>query len=402
LNTSKPQSHRTRNVIVGAAVILIIGVLVRAYWHRVDAADNVSAPATVAAKTLEVKAEELPIYLTGIGTVQAALSVTVHVRVDGQLEKVAFTEGQDVKSGELLAQIDARPYQAALDMAIAQQAKDEANLQNALVDLARYTKLGESDSIAQQTLDTQRATVAQDRATVLVDKAQIDSARVQLDYTTVRSPIAGRVGLRLIDPGNIVHATDTTGLVVVNQIDPIAVLFTLPEEQFQAVNEAIHNAGNKPLAVEAFERESNSPLGKGELLLINNQIDPTTGTVQLKASFANPAHRLWPGQYVNVHVITAIRNVVTVPTAVVQRGSEGLYAYIVNADGVAVLQPIEVTLEQQGKSVIGRGLKPGMRVVVEGQFKLRPGVKVIEAQAVTPNDKQAPKAPSSGVAPKGS
>ncbi len=387
-------ASRKRLFWVLAGSIIIVGfVLVRGYVHRADAADAASgSPAAppVGALTTLALLQDLPIYRSGIGTVQAALSVTVKARVDGQLVKVAYKEGQTVKQGDLLAQIDPDSYQAQLDAAIAQQAKDEANYQNSLVDLARYAELMKQDSIAKQTYDTQLATVAQLKATVGVDRAQVANARVQLNYTSIHSPIAGVVGIRLVDPGNIVHATDTTGLVIVNQVDPISVVFTLPEDAFQTINHAMQKSGTKPLQVLAYARESNDQLGTGQLLLINNQIDTTTGTVQLKASFPNPEHKLWPGQFVNVHVVTGVESVVTIPSAAVQRGANGLYAFLVKPDGTAAMAPIQVALEQDGLAVVQSGLSAGTRVVVDGQFRLRPGVKVIERDA-----NPGPPAPSS-------
>ncbi len=330
----------------------------------------------------------MPIFVAGIGTVMPAQSVTVKVRVDGQLEKVAFKEGQDVNKGDLLAQIDARPLQAQLDAAIAQKAKDEASLVSALKDLDRYTTLVAQDSIQVQLLDAQKATVGQLRASIQADQAQIDNARVQLGYTTVRSPVDGRTGLRLVDEGNIVHATDTTGLVVINQIDPIAVVFTLPEDEFRRVNDAIRASGKAPLEVLAFAQGSKTSLGTGRLLLVNNQIDTTTGTFQLKALFPNHAHSLWPGQYVDAHLILGTRRAATtVPESAIQRGPNGLYAYVVNAGEVVAAQPVTVAQTQDGKAVIDQGLAPGACVVAEGQYKIKPGAKVV---AVSPGKAAAP------------
>ncbi len=277
-------SGRRRILLVGSIIAaVVVGILLwRMILGRGDTADKTAQPPTIPVVMATAAQENLPIFLTGIGTVQAAQSVTVRVRVDGQLDKVAFVEGQDVKTGDLLAQIDPRPFKAQLDQAVAQKARDEATLANAVKDLERYTTLVAQDSIQMQTLDTQKATVAQLKATVQSDQAQIDNAKVQLDYTTIRAPVSGRTGLRLVDVGNIVHASDLTGLVVINQIDPIAAIFTVPEDAVPSINEAIAASGSAPLQVQAFARVNGAPLGTGGLLLVNNQIDTTTGTVQLK------------------------------------------------------------------------------------------------------------------------
>ncbi len=377
-----------RKLLLAALLVVavLVIVLVRGILHRADAADQTPAQSPgVPAVTAIATREDMPIYLTGIGTVQAAQSVTVKARVDGQLVKVAFTEGQDVKEGALLAQIDPAPYQALLDGALAQKAHDEATLANALKDLERYKTLFAEDSIQQQTLDTQKATVDQLKASVQSDQAQIDNARVQLAYTTIRAPVNGRTGLRLVDVGNIVHAADTTGLVVINQIDPIAVIFTLPEEHVPKINEAIRAAATSPLQVQALARENGAALGTGHLLLLNNQIDTTTGTVQLKALFPNRSLALWPGQYVNARLVLGTRHdATTVPASAVQRGQNGLFAYVVKPDNTAAVQPIRVVETQDGKAIIAEGLTPGTRVVVSGQYKLKPGVKVVEAEQATP------------------
>lgn len=386
----------TESLLVGGVIAVVLAIVaVRVVLHRADAAEKAKAaqPAAIPVVTATVAKEDVPIFLTGIGTVQAAQSVTVKVRVDGQLEKVTFTEGQDVKQGDLLAQIDPRPYQALLDQALAQKGRDEATLANAQKDLERYTTLFAQDSIQQQTLDTQKATVNQLKAGIQSDQAQIDNARVQLAYTTIRAPVSGRTGVRLVDAGNIVHATDTTGLVVINQIDPIAVVFTLPEEHVPKVNEAMEKAGATPLQVQALGRETGEALGTGRLLLVNNQIDTATGTVQLKAQFPNKAHALWPGQYVNLRLVLGTRHdAATVPEAAVQRGPEGLIAYVVKPDDSVETRPIRVARTQEGKAIVDEGLAPGTRVIVDGQYKVRAGVKVAEAkQGASPIAQQSEK-----------
>jgi multidrug efflux system membrane fusion protein len=328
---------------------------------------------------------DVPIYLAGLGTVQAYNTVTIHVRVAGTLNKVVFIEGQDVKVGELLAQIDPTPFQAQLDQVVAVKARDEALLANARLDLTRYQKLVAQDSISVQTRDTQLGLVAQDAATVKNDQAQIDFAAVQLAYTTITSPIAGRTGVRLIDAGNIVQMTDTTGLVVVTQIEPISVLFTLPEDDFGVVNKQIALG---PLGVTASSRADSTVLGQGVVLLINNQIDLTTGTVQLKATFPNKDHALWPGQFVAAQLLVETRHgAITVPASAVQRGPKGIFAYVVKADNTVEMRTITVSADNAGAptALIESGIAAGEQVVTDGQLKLRPGVTVKATPAAAPS-----------------
>jgi len=295
----------------------------------------------------------------------------------------------------LLAQIDPRPYQAQLDQVVAAKAHDEALLADARLNLQRYQKLTAQDSIAVQLRDTQLALVAQDVATVANDQAQIDFARVQLLYTAITSPIAGRTGVRMIDAGNIVQTGDAAGLVVVTQIEPISVLFTLPEDDFGVVNQQMQLG---VLTVAASSRADNKELGQGTLLLINNQIDQTTGTIQLKATFPNKDHALWPGQFVDVRLLVETRhNVVTVPSAAVQLGPQGVYAYVVQAGDKVQMVPIKVSAANIGgpDSLIETGLSAGDQVVIDGQLKLRPGVTVkASAAAALPASAAAVSGPS--------
>jgi multidrug efflux system membrane fusion protein len=341
---------------------------------------------------------DVPVYLSGLGAVQAYNTVIIHVRVNGTLDKVVFTEGQDVEAGELLAQIDPSPFRAQLDEVVAVKARDEALLANAKLDLVRYQKLATEDSIAGQRADTQVGLVAQYEATVKNDQAQIDYATVQLGYTTITSPISGRTGVRLIDAGNIVQTTDATGLVVVTQIEPISVLFTLPEDDFGAVNKQIA-AG--PLTVAVSSRTDSKLLGEGPLLLINNQIDLTTGTIQLKATFPNKDHALWPGQFVDARLLVETRHgAVTVPAGAVQRGPQGVFAYIIKSDNTVEMRPIKVSADNAGAPValIESGVAAGEQVVIDGQLKLRPGSKVKATPAVAPVP-AAPPRTSAAVAP---
>ena len=324
------------------------------------------------------KKDNVPVYRTGLGTVQAFNTVTVKVRVDGQLISVAFTEGQDVKAGDLLAQIDPRPFQAALDQAKATQAKDEAQLANARLDLTRFVDLGQYAT--RQSVDTQRALVRQLEATVQADAAAVENAQIQLDYTTIRAPLSGRTGLRLVDPGNIVHATDTNGLVVITQLQPISVVFTLPQDQLQDVIKGMTSGTLKAIAT---TRANGDVLGEGTLAVVNNLIDSSTGTVQLKATFPNENYALWPGQFVNVRLLVrTLQQVVTVPSTAIQRGPDGMYVYVIKPDSTVAMQAVTASDLMDGTTVIQSGLDAGARIVVSGQYRLQPGSRV-QADATT-------------------
>jgi len=372
----------SRRALIVVIVAAIAAGLAWRHAHTNGAAIAVAPEAApVPVRSAVVQRQDMPIYLTGVGTVTANQSVTVKVRVDGELDKVAFTEGQDVKAGQVLAQIDPRPFQAQLQQAVATEARDQAQLANARRDQQRYARLIKEDATTRQQLDTQNALVSQLEAAVQMDAAQVSYAKVQLGYTTITAPIGGRTGVRLVDAGNIVHATDNTGLVVINQIDPISVLFTLPEDEVTQINRVIAKGG-PALPVAALKRDTGELLGQGKLLLVNNQIDTTSGTVQLKALLPNPAHARWPGQYVNARLELGVRKAaLTVAAQAVQRGQNGTYVYALDAQREARAQPVHVASIQDGIAVIDQGLKAGERVVVGGQYKLRPGLRTVEYQA---------------------
>jgi multidrug efflux system membrane fusion protein len=358
-------------VPAGGVIWHVAGEPATAQQSKSQKPQQQAVPATVgtAAK------KDVPIFLSGLGTVQAFNTVTVNTRVDGQLDSVKFTEGQHVKAGDVLAQIDPRPFQATLDLARATKAKDQANLENAQLDLRRFQQ-GGTIANTQQQIDTQGALVKQLQATVEADQANLDSAQVQLGYTTIRAPITGRTGIRLVDQGNIVHATDTGGLVVITQLQPISVIFTLPQDQLREVTREM-SASNTPLKVIAQGRSDSQTLDEGTLALVDNRIDQTTGSVKLKATFPNKDHALWPGQYINVQLqLKTLPQVVTVPSDAVQRGPDGMYVYVVKPDQTAAIQPVTVGQMRDGTAVIEKGLNAGTPIVVAGQYRVQQGSKI--------------------------
>jgi multidrug efflux system membrane fusion protein len=324
-----------------------------------------------------VQKADFPVYLTGLGTVQGFNTVVVRTRVDGQIDKLAFKEGQIVSQGDLLVEIDPRPYQATLDQAKAKKAQDEANLANANLDLQRYTKLGEF-ATRQQT-DTQRSTVAQLTAQLAADDAAIFNAQTQLDYTQVKAPISGVAGLRQVDIGNIVNAATQTGIVTIAQIEPIAVIFTAPEEQLPYINE---EQAVQPLKVIALTTDGKKTLSEGKLAVINNQVDTTSGTIRLKAVFDNKDHALWPGQSVSTRLLLkTLKGATVVPDDAIQHGNDGLYAYAVGKDNKAELRKVKVSQSIDGRSVVDEGLSPGDQVITAGVYKVQPGTLVSTAVA---------------------
>jgi membrane fusion protein, multidrug efflux system len=373
-----PVSRRNMAIIVGC-VLLFVGLLWAVHYYRAAAAAKAAASARAAVPEVpviegKVQQKDVPIYLDGLGTVQAYNTVTIHVRVDGELKKVAFTEGQDVHAGDLLAQIDPDPFRTALEQAEAKKLQDEAQLANARLDLKRDADLYQQKIATQQTYDTQKALVDQFVATVQADQAAIDSAQVQLNYTTVVSPLDGRTGIRLVDQGNIAHAADTNGLVVVTQLKPISLVFTLPEQtlgQIQKVGPA------NDITVIAVDRDNSTLLGQGTLAVIDNQIDTSTGQIRLKANFPNDDLRLWPGQFVNARLLlTTRKGGLVVPAAVVQRGPDGAYAFVIKDDNTVEVRPVKVGQIEKGEALIDSGLKADERVVVDGQYKLQVGSHV--------------------------
>jgi multidrug efflux system membrane fusion protein len=326
----------------------------------------VAAPASVG---------DVSVYLNGLGTVTALRTVTVRSRVDGELIRVLFTEGQVVKAGDLLAQIDPRQYQAQLEQMQGQLARDEALLDNARVDLERYRKLLAQDSIAEQQLATQAALVRQYEGTVKLDIGQVDNAKLQVEYTRITAPIPGRLGLRQVDPGNIVRSTDANGLVVITQLQPITVVFSIPEDSLTPVMKKLH-AGDK-LPVDAYDRSGQTKLASGFLLTADNQIDTSTGTLKLKAQFGNESGALFPNQFVNVRMLVDVKRGATViPSAAILRGTVGAFVYVVKDDGTAAVRKIKPGTVEGQSTAVDEGIAPGETVVVDGHDKLRDGAKV--------------------------
>lgn len=363
---------KQRRIII--AVAALAAVVLAWLWLRPQATTAGNAPAPVAVDVATVQQADVPVYLEGLGTVQAFYTVTVSARVDGQVEKIGFTEGQDVKTGALLAQIDPRPFQAALGVAVATRDKDRAALANAHLDLQRYELLAPEDLASKQTVDTQKALIAQLTAQLKSDAAAIDNARTQLDYTSIRSPIDGRTGIRQVDPGNNVHAADSAGIVVVTQIEPISVIFSLPEEAFARLSAALQRG---PVPAVALSRDGREQLDEGTVALIDNQIDQTTGTLRVKATLPNRQRTLWPGEFVNMRVLAQVqRQVLTIPASAIERGPDGLFTYRVQADSSVAVAPITTGATSNDVVVVESGLKAGERVVASNQYRLQPGARI--------------------------
>ena len=365
--------RRSIIIALSIAVILLAG---GSFWYVKKSRPIAVAPVPTAVPVVAatVTGRDVPIYLRGIGTVIAYNTDVVRSQIQGQLTQIAFTEGRAVKAGDLLAQIDPRPYQAQIEQLTANRDRDQAQLMNAEANLSRYTQLGDKGYATPQLIETQKAQVAQLQATVKADEAQIDQAKVQLSYTRLTSAIPGITGVRQIDVGNVIHPTDPNGLVVVTQIEPISLLFTLPQSDLPAIQEREAKA---PLKVIAYSQDDKIKLDEGKLLLVNNEIAGTTGTIQLKAEFPNHDHRLWPGQLVNARLrLETRKDALTVAGSAVQQGQNGTYVYVLTPDQTAELRPVHVAQISEGQALIDQGLKTGDVVVVDGQYRLKEGSRV--------------------------
>jgi membrane fusion protein, multidrug efflux system len=370
---------------VGWIAVLIIAAIVAGggavYWYRggtdgADAGRAARAPgrAPVPVGVAVAARQNVPIYLTGLGTVQPISSVSIHSQIDGKLQEVPFTEGQHVKKGDVLARIDPRLFKAALDQAKAKKAQDQALLGSAQKDLARFKALALKSFETQQNVDLQQGKVDQLTAALDADDAAIETAQTQLDYTTITAPSDGRIGVRLVDPGNVVHASDAGSIATLMLAQPAAVMFTLPSRVLDDVRQAMDRS---TIEVIAFDQDNRLPLSTGKLLLVDNAVDQATATIRLKAIFPNTDDRLWPGEFVNARLLLETRsNVIAVPASAIQRGPQGLFAWIVTADNIAVVRQIQVGPTTGDLTIISSGLNEGDRVVTDGQYKLQPNAPV--------------------------
>jgi membrane fusion protein, multidrug efflux system len=367
-----------RSIIIGAVALAAVFAGVGSWYFgkRSQAAEPVPVPVAVPVVAATVASKDVPIYLRGIGTMIAYNTDVVRSQIQGQLIGITFTEGQSVKAGDLLAQIDPRPYEAEIEQQTANRDRDGAQLMNAQANLSRYTQLGDKGYATPQLVETQKAQVAQLEAAVKADQALIDQAKVQLSYTRLTSPIPGITGVRQIDVGNIISPTDTNGLVVVTQIEPISMIFTLPQTDLPQIQDGM---AHRSMKVIAYSQDNKIKLDEGKLLLVNNEIAQATGTVQLKAEFPNAQHRLWPGQLVNARLLIETRkDGLTVAGSAVQQGQNGSYVYVVKPDKTVELRPVAVAQISEGQALIDRGLKAGDVVVVDGQYRLKVGSRVQE------------------------
>jgi multidrug efflux system membrane fusion protein len=366
-------------VIAAALLIVVLAGGGFAFMHGSASEKSAAPPAPPPVPIVAgvVDQHDVPIYLTGVGTVVAYNTDVVRAQIQGQIVSINFTEGQGVHTGDLLAQIDPRPYQAQIDQFTANLDRDRAQLQNAQANLARYTPLLSRGYATPQLVDTQKAQIAQLQAAVKADEALIEAANVQLSYTQLTSPIDGVTGIRQIDVGNIISPANTNGVVFVTQLEPISLIFTLPETDLPLIQQQEQQKSAGPLAVLAYSQDNTIKLDQGTLGLVNNEILQTTGSIQLKANFPNTTHRLWPGELVNARLLLTTRHDgLTVPASVVQQGPQGAYAYVVNPDSSVAIRPIKVAQISDGQALIDSGLKANEQVVVDGQYKLQPGTHV--------------------------
>ncbi|KYK45183.1 efflux transporter periplasmic adaptor subunit [Bradyrhizobium liaoningense] len=393
------KKSRGRGFVMTLVTLAILGGLGYLGWivtHQQQANNRNQRPdLPVPVLAASPRVQDVPVYLDGVGAIRALNTVTVRSQVDGKLIAVNFTEGQDVKKGDVLGEIDPAIYQAQYDQAVAKKAQDEAQLANQRIDLARYEQLAASNAGSKQQADTQRALVAQTEALVKADQAAIDNAAATLSYTEIVAPISGRAGLRQVDQGNIVHASDTTGLVVITQLQPIAVWFSLPQQQIMRVNAA---AAKGTLAVDVFGNDGITVIDTGKLTGIDNQVDQTTGTLKLKAEFPNAQYQLWPGQFVNVRLkVETLMQALVVPTSAVQRGPIGTFSYVIGEDNIVSAKPVTVTQQNEHDAVIASGLSPTDKVVTTGFANLSDGSKVIVGRDdQTPSADLAPRKRSRG------
>jgi membrane fusion protein, multidrug efflux system len=372
--------RRLFRFVIPLIVIAVAGVFVNRTFQKKTNSAQAIAPSGTRVVTAAAKKGNQPIYLTGLGTVTAFNTVTVRTRVDGQIMNFAVSEGQMVSAGDLIAEIDPRPFQVQLMQAEGQKEKDEAILANAKIDLERYKILYGQDSIPKQQLDTQVSTVNQLEATLKADQAAIDNAKLQLIYAHITSPIPGRIGLRQVDPGNIVHATDENGIAVITQLQPISVIFNIPQDDVPEVMKKL--AADQPLIVDAYDRDLKNKIATGSLLTVDNQADVSTGTVRFKATFANLDNALFPNQFVNARLLVNVRRgVVLIPAAAIQRGPESTFVFVVNEDDTVEMRNVSVGPIERDVAMIERGLSVGEVVVTQGVDKLQHGTRVAPERA---------------------
>src|SRR5580693_2687330 len=398
---TRTQPDKTRWSSLASCSAVVLALIVCAAFVACTGGDprqqaQAASPRAVSVAIAPVTQQDMPVYLVGLGTVTAFYTANIKSRVDGQIMRVNFQEGQTVKEGDLLILIDPRPYQVQLEQMQAQLFKDEATLRDARLNLERYTTLIPSGSIAQQQVDTQKSTVDQLDGQVRTDQAQIDNAKLQLVYCNITAPFTGRVGLRQVDPGNIVHAADTNPMLILTQLQPIAVIFTLPEDQLPTVAQHMKNS---TLLVQAYSRDDQTKLAMGKLQTIDNQIDQTTGTAKLKAVFDNKDNQLWPNQFVNANLLLETRKKSTVlPTAAILRGPQGAFVYLVKADKTVEARMVTIALTQGTTTAVVAGLNPGDTVVTDGQDKLQTGSSIEPRGTGPSNTAGGGSAPASGTA----